>query len=168
MRKLTLFTIFFLLSPLLIYAAEKGKPVFDGRSWKLGWSLSEEGSVSEEYCLKGESIESWSELVTLQFFSGIQKNTNPEAFETTMHASLFSVCPSLKWESLYQAADDRIWKWSIKGCPGQPDQSEIARLKSTDEGFHVWHYAIKKSSIPQDKEEMWLENLKSFTVVKGE
>lgn len=150
------------------YAAEKVNPVFDDRSWKLGWSQNKEGAAYEEYILNGETVENWSELVTVQFFPGLNKSTNPDIFEANQKMNLSFVCPSVKWESLYQSADERIWKWSITGCQGQPDQSEIARLKRTDEGFHIWHYAIKKSPIPSEKEKTWLDKLKAIEVIKSE
>lgn len=150
------------------YAAEAVRPVFDERSWKLGWSQNKDGGVFEEYVLDGESVENWSELVSIQFFPGLEEKTNLDIFEAAQKRNAALVCPSIKWEPIYQAEDERIWKWSITECPGQPDQSEIARLKRTDEGFHVWHYAIKKSPIPLEKEEIWLEKLKAFKVVKGE
>lgn len=150
------------------YAAEKAAPVFDDRSWKLGWSQNKGGAVYEEYVLDGETVENWSELVTIQFFPGLNKQTNPDIFEAGQKTNLSSVCPSIIWEPLYQSDNERIWKWSISGCSGQQDQSEIARLIKTDGGFHVWHYAIKKSSIPLEKEKVWLEKLKAIEVVKSE
>ena len=141
---------------------------FDDRSWKLGWSQNKDGAVYEEYVLTGETAENWSELVTIQFFPGLNKNTTLDVFEGMQKTNLSSVCSLVKWESVYQSADERIWKWNIGGCPGQPDQSEIARLKKTDNGFHLWHYAIKKSPMSPEKEKTWLANLKAVEVIKGE
>lgn len=151
-----------------VYAAEKAAPVFDGRPWKLGWSQNERGVVIEEYVLDGETVENWSELVTIQFFPGLNKKTNPDVFEAMQKMNLSYICPTIKWESLYQSQDERIWKWSISGSPGQEDQSEIARLKRTDEGFHLWHYAVKKSPIPPEQEKLWLDKLKTIEVIKSE
>jgi len=161
--------LFVFIMPLLnVYAVEKASPVFDDRPWKLGWSRNQEGAVYEEYVLDGETVENWSELVTIQFFPGLNKKMSPDAFEARQKADLSSVCPSLNWESIYQSEDERIWKWNITGCLGQPDQAEIARLKKTDEGFHIWHYAIKKSSILPEKERIWLEKLRAIEIIKSE
>ena len=150
-----------------ICAAEHADPVFDGRSWKLGWSKNQDGAVYEEYVLDGESVEAWSELVTVQFFPGLQKNTSPDIYEASVKTDLTSVCPSIQWESIYQTKDERMWKWSIKGCPGQEDQSEIARLMRTSDGIHLWHYAIKQAPLPPDKEKTWVEKLKAIVVKSG-
>ena len=151
-----------------VYAAEKAIPVFDDRPWKLGWSGNKGDMVFEEYVLDGETVENWSELVTIQFFPGLDEQTNPDIFEGSQKRDLSLVCPSIQWESLYQSGNERIWKWSIKGCQGQPDQSEIARLLKSDEGFHIWHYAIKKSPMPPEQEKVWLEKLKAIVVIRRE
>lgn len=146
------------------YAAESAKPVFDKRSWELGWNQNKDDSVFEEYVLKGESVDNWSELVTIQSFPGMQKNTNLDVFEGTMKVKLSTVCPSIKWVPISQTDNERIWKWTIEGCPGQPDQSELAMAKKTKEAIHLWHYAIKKSPFPKGVEEVWLKNLKSIKI----
>jgi hypothetical protein len=149
-----------------VYAGERGNPVFDDRHWKLGWSQNQGDGIYEEYVVDGDNVENWSELVTIQYYPGLQKQTNPDVFEALLHTNLSSVCPGIKWDSLYQTEDERIWRWSITGCQGQPDQSEIARMKKTDEGFHVWHYAIKKSPMPSENETLWLEKLKAIQISK--
>ena len=161
-----IFTAIFVYT-VTIFAAERALPVFDDRSWKLGWSQNKDGGVFEEYILDGETVENWSELVTIQFFPGLNKKINIDIFEASQKTELTSICPSIKWESISQSDDERIWKWTISGDPGQPDQSEIARLKRTEEGFHLWHYAIKRSPIPSEKEKVWLENLKSIKMIKN-
>ena len=168
MKRILFLVVFFsaAFSVANLYAAEKAKPVFDDRLWKLGWSQNQGDAVYEEYVVNEESVENWSELVTIQFFPGLQKQTSPDIFESSQKANLLSVCPETKWESVSQSDNDRIWKWSIKGCQGQPDQSEIARLKMTDEGFHVWHYAIKESPMSHEKETLWLAKLKSIEISK--
>lgn len=142
--------------------AAKAVPVFDGRNWKLGWSQNQGSAVFEEYVLDGESVENWTELVTIQFMPGLNEKTNPDIFEAANRRDLSAVCPDIRWNSISQG-EDRMWEWSIQGCQGQPDQSEIARLVRTGEGYHMFHYAIKKSPMPADKREVWIENLKAIS-----
>jgi hypothetical protein len=123
--------------------------------------------VYEEYVVDGDSVENWKELITIQYFPGLQKKTNLDIYEAMTRRNLALICPSIKWEPLSQSSDERIWKWSIEGCQGQPDQSEIARAKRTDEGIHVWHYAIKESPMSSDKGNIWLEKLKTIVISKS-
>ena len=59
-----------------------------------------------------------------------------------------------------------MWQFSIKNCPGQADQSELARASETDEGIHLFHYAIKKSPMPQNLKRIWITNLKDIKIYK--
>ena len=123
--------------------------------WRLGFVQNQNGGGFEEYVLPGETVKNWSQLVTLQFLPGLQEQTNPDIFEARMKKDLARVCPDVKWESIKQDEASRLWAWSVQGCPGQPDQSELARLVSTNQGFHIVHYAIKKAPMPDDKRSLW-------------
>lgn len=146
------------------YAGETAKPVFDKRSWELGWRQDNDESSIEEYVLSGETVDNWSELVTMQILRGMQKATNLDVFEGAMKVKLATICPSIKWDSISQSEASRIWKWTIKDCPGQPDQSELAMVTKTKEAIHLWHYAIKKSPLPKKAETEWMKNLKSIKI----
>lgn len=50
----------------------------EGREWIIGHQVSNERLNMLEYILKGESIEHWTEIVTVQSFKSIQ--TNPDEF----------------------------------------------------------------------------------------
>lgn len=163
---------YFIVAGLLVlisipaWAGEKATPQFDGRDWKLGWSQNQNGGVFEEYVVDGENVQNWSELVTIQFYPGLQAKTNGDIFEASNKADLTRICPDIKWDSVYQTETERMWAFNVQACPGQPDQSEIARLVRAEEGFHVFHYAIKKAPMPEDKKAEWTEKLKSITIEK--
>lgn len=137
------------------WAGERPKVYWGDEKWTLGWSQNQNGGLFEEYVLPGESVQNWSELVTIQFFPGLQDKTNPDIYEASIKRGLVQVCPDIQWESIEQQDGSRLWGWSIQNCPGQPDQSELAQLVRTRMGFHVVHYAIKKSPMPADKRRLW-------------
>lgn len=149
--------------------AEKAIVVFDDRKWELGWSAnkvtnSNDESVFDEYIIKGESINNWSELVTIQFFSGLHKNVTLETFENEVKNSVRTSCPEAEWINYEQKKDERVAYFAIKNCQVQQDQSEIIRLINTDKGIHVFHYAIKKSPMPDSNKQIWMKNLKDIKV----
>jgi hypothetical protein len=152
-------------------AKEVAQPVFDNREWAEGWSIQQDptqrpppGTVYKEYVLKGETVENWSELVTLQFFPGLQDKTSLENFEQLNKTNLLKVCPNANWKTLSSNDNERVWEWSIKNCTGQPDQSEIAKVVKTKEGIHIFHYATKKENISDATREIWLKNLNSIKI----
>ncbi len=159
------FLILLLVPFFNCYAAEKATPVFDNREWKLGASdTSRPGGVFDEYVLSTETIDNWSELVTIQFFPGLNESTNLDVFEGASKEGLTRICPNIKWNSLYNAQSERMWSWTSTGCQGQPDQSEMVRAVKTKTGIHLFHYATKRSPIPAEIEKIWIECLKKITI----
>ena len=147
------------------YALEKVAVHFDSRKWKLGWSAPPSASMlMQEFVLDGETVENWTELVTVQFFPGMQKIVSQEVFIAGQKLQLLKLCPSLVWNNIRVSDRDSMYEWSVKGCSGIKDQSEIARVARTDEGIHVWHYAVKKEEIPIATREEWIKNLDAFTI----
>jgi len=143
--------------------------VFDNREWELGWSQNKDASgndksVFEEYILKGENIDNWSELVTIQFFPGLNKDTTLDVYEAVNKQGIISVCPNTVWDSYEQQKDERSWYFTIKNCQGQPDQSELARCIKTGKGIYVFHYAIKKAPMPEELRQIWMKNLKAIKI----
>ncbi|WPY01277.1 hypothetical protein Trichorick_01186 [Candidatus Trichorickettsia mobilis] len=170
LRYLMLFPLF--LSFVNSYAIEEAKPVFDDRKWMLAWSKFQNSSgtgkpVFDEYVISGETVDNWSELVTVQFFPGLNKDINLDVFEAQNKASLTAVCPNVDWQSLYQKPNERMWLFTSKDCSGQPDQSELAKVVKTDEGIHFFHYAIKKAPMPELTKETWKQNLISIQIKKA-
>lgn len=153
-------------------ANEDAKPVFDNREWVLGWSqvqgaAGKGGVVYDEYVLKDEKVDNWSELITIQFMPGLNKDTNLDVFEGRNKTRMTNICPNIKWDSLYQQEDERMWQFTIKDCPGQPDQSELMRVVKTDEGFHMFHYVTKKAPMPEDVKNTWMKNLKAIKIIQS-
>lgn len=166
MASLILLSIFF-VSPA--NAGEAAKPVFDGRQWELGWSQNKNAAgtgqlVFDEYVLKGETVENWSELVTIQFFPGLNQQTNLDVFEGSLKNNIMNVCPAAVWDSFEQQKNERYWQFTVTNCKGQPNQSELVRAVKTNEGIHLFHYAIKKAPMPEDVRKTWLSNLKSMKI----
>lgn len=156
----------------LAHALEGATPVFDNRNWKLGWSAAEEAKkhqkpyeqVFDEYVLEGETVNNWSELVTIQFFPITNAQVTLKAFETANKDEMMKTCPNANWRTLYSQKTEVMWEWDIKGCAKAEDQSEIARVVKTKAGIHVFHYAIKKSPMPQEVKKTWEANLKAFNI----
>jgi hypothetical protein len=158
---------------VVAYAAEDEKVilVFDNREWELGWSKSKDvndKSVFDKYILKGENVNNWSELVTIQFFPGLNKDITLDVYEAVNKQGIMSVCPNTVWDSYEQQKDERSWYFTIKNCQGRPDQSELVRCIKTGKGIHVFHYAIKKSPMPKKLKQIWSNNLKAIKISTSE
>jgi hypothetical protein len=167
MKKIICVLLFILLINCSSYSyADEEKPqlTFDGRVWSIGYQASNfQGSIIE-YILSGESIENWTELVTIQTFLGLQKNTSAQAFAEKTKENLKAQCQDLRWNILKQTEDDVIYEWSIKNCPIDKDQHEIARIVSGKYGIYVFHYVTKKIPINAKIRSEWIKLIKSATI----
>ncbi len=164
-------------APELVAPAEAPKPQrdlssyerplipFDDRKWKVGYQNAVNNMLITEFVLEGETVENWTELVTVQLFIGLETAT-PEAMVSTSKKILEETCKSPYWKELKKGENDILYEWSIKGCSSGPDQSELSRVIRGKDGMHVIHYAIKKVPMPKDKRARWIEALTKTEIVK--
>lgn len=120
----------------------------------------------KEYLPKGQNLQNWSEMVTVQSMEGLQKEATVQAFQDKVQSYLIRTCPNLKWKVLSSSENESLYEWSIQGCSSQPDQSEIARIVRTNESIHVWHYVIKQAPMPEEKHKTWKSNLEAIEIVQ--
>lgn len=147
-------------NPIIAYAKSKWpEPVFDNRAWKLAWSENRDGNRFEEYTLKQETVENWSELVTMQFFRG---KYNALQFAQKMQQLLKKDCPNADFSILSNKNDPNsiIWTFQAANCSHQKNQLEIARaVVIPNVGIHVFHYATTNLKLSDKDYQAWLVNL---------
>jgi tetratricopeptide (TPR) repeat protein len=138
--------------------ANKLQPHFDNRKWVLGYQGSIDTASLMEYVIEGETVENWSELVTV----ASQKQTTPEEFMKTTKERIARLCPTIEWKVLSKSDKEIMYECMITNCPGQDNQHEIARIISGENGIHRMHYVTKKVPITSEKREEWIGLLKMF------
>ncbi len=145
-------------------AQETVEAAFDGRTWKLGSQNynQEKKATMKMFVPEDQTVESWYELMTLQFFEGLQEKLTIDQFLQKMQGGLKAACPSLKWNTISQEQGEAVYMWSIKGCQSQPDQTEITRVVAGREGMHIWHYAAKDPDLELGKQKEWVDRLNQF------
>lgn len=127
----------------------------DGRTWSEGFRNDTGSKGIIEYVLPGEKVDNWSELVTINYFQGLEQNGIIERFLGFTKDGLHKQCADVKWEDLGKKDDGAIYAWTAKNCKGWSDQSEIARVINGTKGLYVVHYATKKVPVPQEKRAAW-------------
>lgn len=143
-----------LLLPLSAEAAEKPEMHFDNRPWKIGFQGQEGNQKLIEFVVDGETVENWTELVTIQMFVGMTAPVDRwlAGFKEQMEKD---VKPT-KWNAIRSSESDVLFEWEIKGHPAIPDQYEIDRLIQGKEGFYFFHYANKNTNISAADRENWI------------
>lgn len=163
------FSIFFLWAVLAAagssaWAAETVQAVFDERQWTLGFENynPEKKAVIKGYIPEGESASAWNELITLQFFEGLQNKITVAQFLEKVQGGLETACPGVNWSTVSEQDKEAVYRWSIQGCSGQPDQTEITRVVAGQDGMHIWHYAAKDPKLSLGKQKEWIDRLNQF------
>jgi tetratricopeptide (TPR) repeat protein len=137
---------------------------FDNRDWEIGHQASDAQQLIVEYVFKGEAVHNWSELVTVQKFSGMQKKTTPEQFMKTAEILLKASSPQIAWNVLSKSDNDIMYEWEITNSPD--NEHEITRIISGKQGIYAVDYATKKIPISPDKRQEWIKLLNSATLVE--
>ena len=160
-------------------ADEYAEPVFDHRTWKLGWSEepvshTASSNIRErcwqyKYVLATENVNNWSELVKTNFWSipgATQKDFDifETRFEKRLEATLLEKDPKAKLSRLDKTHGLCMWEWSVKINRDHKGPSEIVRMVCTPKGVHTLHYAIKKNPMPRDLRILWIDKLKAIEI----
>jgi hypothetical protein len=132
--------------------------VFDDRPWQPVWGQKKDSIVTVEYIPMGDDINNWNELVTSQFFPGLQNKLSPEQFAALsikgMKESGFD--PVIK--VIQNSKDTYIFEFQIKSPPAQ-QQDEIQKISVGLDGLYVLHYVIKKTDMDNKNRDVWISNL---------
>ena len=152
------------MAPVSAAAQETVQASFDDRQWKLGYENynPDKKAVIKEFVPEGETIEAWNELITLQFFEDLQNKITVAQFLQKVQDGIQKACPEVKWSTVSEQEKEAVYRWSIQGCPGQPDQTEITRVFAGQEGMHIWHYSAKDSKLDLKKQKEWIDRLGTF------
>ena len=96
--------------------------------WELGYGPKEtRDSMIMEYVKKGEKIDSWTELVTIQQF---RRKSSPREFFDQLKGTRERACPGVtEWRIVEEERNTVLYEWNTTAiCDGEPAQWELARL----------------------------------------
>ena len=145
---------------------------FDPKAWVVGHQAKSQSQIVVEFVHPNEKIDNWTELMTMQV---LRKPKSPEpidALVTRMHQDMSKRCPAMKWNVINrQFASDTeeagmLYEWSIKGCPPDADQHEIARVVYGKLNVFRLAYVAKTSALPPEKREQWIKELSASKIIR--
>jgi hypothetical protein len=113
-----------------------------------------------EFVPKGQTVEDWKELVTLQFYPGLQNRSSAD-FMNAFISKLQSDEPLAKAEMISSSPDDTLMEWNVLGSKENADQFELDRVIRGKQGLHMIHYAVKTSSLSPEERSKWLNFLRT-------
>ena len=142
---------------------ETVNPPFDDRDWELGNRSVHGEQAVLEYILSGETVEKWSELITVQSFTGTQGTTMPEDAMRGLKEGVLNDCPDAMWNLIRESEMEVLFEWRTEGCQGpvdSDDQYEIDRIIKGSSGLHRVAYTTKRQPfLPEAERHEWIERI---------
>jgi hypothetical protein len=140
-------------------------PVFDGRSWRLNWWNQKPERPMLEYGLPHEPVGHWSELVTTEFFPGLQAKLSPQQLMSIMISELRKRGFQPQIHVLSSKPGDVIYEFIITNTPAE-NQHEIQRIWSSANGLYVIHYA-SRPTMSKERRQQWIDLLSKAKPLRG-
>jgi hypothetical protein len=142
---ISFFLLAFLSLPLAV--AEIGDHLYldVGGGWELGYEDETEQAFILEFVRPGETVDNWSELLTVQGFatSGRRYRVSLRAAVDAMEERISARCRNTVWRILNEKPDRVVYYWRIFRCKGEEDQAEIAAYIAGDSTLFRVGYTSK-------------------------
>lgn len=143
--------------------AEKLNIAFDKRPWQIAWGKQTPMITTIEYIPDGEDINNWHELVTSQYFPGLQDQITPLQYALSIIQDLKDTGYQTIIQFLQKTPNQVIFEFRIES-PQNQRQDELQMIKSDQNGIYVLHYVIKNADMGQPNRDKWLQNLKASNI----
>jgi len=129
--------------------------------WKVGHHARDpsKGEILE-FVRTNESIDSWTELVTVQRMPPSWGGPTPQTTLSHLKTTREQSCPgTTTWNTIESNNDRVIYEWRSYPCSGWPSQHEIAKIVYQPNARFIIHYAAKEYRMSDEIRSDWLQRL---------
>src|SRR5262245_42266803 len=113
---------------------------FSEAHWQPGSTQAVQGMFAiDEFVRPGETLQNWTELLTIQRFHKRFVAQPPETLMYELKTRMEQRCPGVVWQVIRRQEKSILYEWQIATCPSHPAQHEIARL--LDGEVTLWRLA---------------------------
>lgn len=138
----------------------------DQQAWKLGHQQKQGDSFLQEFVKSNESVQNWSEIVTISHMKQAAKVDANVVTQRTIDG-LRKGCPSFKHSVVASDQTHVIFRWSDEGCGGWPAQEGVMRIISDGDGVFNFQYAYLKNKASPNFDS-WVEIISEAKIVRQE
>jgi hypothetical protein len=139
----------------------------DPDSWVVGFQkdFGAGNGYIREFVPKGESINNWSQLVSIEFIE--DENLTLNDYVASFQQKRQVQCPGTRFEILKKEEYTITYQVSFPDCMGHEMQSEITRIYAGMDGLHRLSYAEKTAALSESTVNKWLSEFNRSYIVKG-
>ncbi len=136
----------------------------DKRDWKIGYSSDKGNQSIMEWVLPGESVQNWSELITLQTFSRVPTNVTPEYLAKSRESSYKKSCTKVTQTTLSTTRTETMVELATSECAPARDEYHIEKFIRGPYTIHRVAYS-KTAPFNDAEREKWTALIKRATFV---
>lgn len=135
--------------------------------WEPGNTRQTRDELLMEFVKKGEKIDNWTELLTMQQFRRARGPSSLREFYESAKQVREKRCPGLaEWTIVEEAEATLLYEWKMIGvCENQPPQSELVRLLLGRNTAYRVAYTTRSAWTPEIRTR-WLEWLRGVSLIR--
>jgi len=141
-------------------------PIPDG--WTPAHSAENANQRIVELVRDGETIDRWSQLMTIQSLRKDAIGQPIESFLAGLRQEMSKRCAGLAWNVIAAKEASVLYEWSIRDCAPDPDQHEIARVMYGKNSVFRLAFTIKTPALPAEKRDALILALSEARVIDEE
>lgn len=131
----------------------------DEREWQVGYSNTEGNQVILEYVIAGETVQNWSELVTMQVISNVSPAYSADKFVTDIanqHKSKNPGCTTVSHKILASTPTEILYEQELADCAPYRDEYSIRKAIRGPRTLTEVSYS-KTTALSDNEKRKWAE-----------
>jgi hypothetical protein len=145
---------------------------FDPKEWSVGHQAEDRRQRLVEMVAPGQPITAWQELLTVHVLAKPQPTPSIDVLAAAAPDLLRKRCPSGVAHNVIQRGlgsdveeASLLYEWSVKDCPPEADQHEVARIIYGKFTIYRVAYVAKTRTLEPAKRDKWIRELSGARLV---
>jgi hypothetical protein len=139
---------------------------FDVSAWKIGQQTESPSQRVVKFLARGEKMENWTELVTMQTFKKPAGDSEPlEIFYSRGAQRMSNDCPLSVWNVIARGEGSLLYEWKAQNCRGVVEQHEIGRFLDGKHNRFRLAYVKKVKTLSPEERDKWTKLLSDASIV---
>jgi hypothetical protein len=128
----------------------------DERDWKVGHSAHNENQLIDEWVLPGETVQNWSELISVQIARNVPLNVTPEQLVAIANQLHKKTCADVSQKVLNSSSTELLYEQTTRNCA--PIRDEYSIRKSIRGPRTMTEVSYTRTTVMNDAEKKkWTE-----------
>ena len=120
-----------------------------------------------EFVQPGETVDNWTELVTIQTFNKRVDRGSIDDFLKNYREEVASRCPGSSVDVIRRESNSLLYESKIANCPTGPDEQNIGRLLDGHANRFLITYAVRSpKSMTEGRRSTWIDNLSTMSIME--